>query len=470
MKKLIQKSIISVITTTMTLFGFVSNVFAVDPLNVVFNPNPLFVQANFLPLDETSGVVTITNNSDATQDVLTEAINVLDDDNFGSLLHLNIVGDSGTLFNNSLYNFFSTAGEVPLGAISSGESKIFTYTISFIDSSNNSYQGKTLGFDVCVGFSGGTSHCGNTVVGSENDTDGGGGTGNPPPSGTITGSGGGGSVLIPLTISNEQTSALLPLTTATIVWDTNKLATSQVIYGLTSGGPYTLDLNAVNFGYPFSNTEDPVKVLHHSMLITGLIPGQIYDYRVVSRASPPTVSFEHQFTIPLLALGGPNNSTNLSDLNSGGGAGAGGGSSDVSSLGLFSPPDFAVEGTGWREQTSESALLTDENNGNDTDSGNNLAANILLSGFENILSTCSLIALLILLVIYIIWRLWLRKKHERNLVSEEEILNRFYLFFGGSSLLMIFISIIWREYCLLPVLITSFVISLCLYVFRKLKM
>jgi len=57
MKKLIQKSIISVITTTMTLFGFVSNVFAVDPLNVVFNPNPLFVQANFLPLDETSGVV-----------------------------------------------------------------------------------------------------------------------------------------------------------------------------------------------------------------------------------------------------------------------------------------------------------------------------------------------------------------------------------------------------------------------------
>ena len=106
--KNILKILLLPIAITAMLGGFAPSVFADSPpFSVIFAPDPLFVQANFLPLDETSGVVTVTNNSGASQTILTEAINILDDDNFGSLLHLTIVGSSGTLFDNSLSNFLS---------------------------------------------------------------------------------------------------------------------------------------------------------------------------------------------------------------------------------------------------------------------------------------------------------------------------------------------------------------------------
>ena len=181
-----------------------------------------------------------------------------------------------------------------LSSIDGTQLTTYTFEVSFINSTDNDYQGSRWVL-ILHRLLGGSLQCGNTVVGGENDTGGG------PSTGSGSSSGGGNSGSIPLTIFNEQASDLFPFTTATITWDTNKLATSQVVYGLASGGPYTLDLNAIYFGYPSGTTEDPIKVLHHSMLITGLTPGQTYVYRVVSRASPPTISFERYFTAPLLA-------------------------------------------------------------------------------------------------------------------------------------------------------------------------
>ena len=284
----------------VTMFGFAGTTLAVTSLDVQFVPDPLFDEANFLPLDETSGVVTVTNNSGTEQTILTEAINIFDDNNFGSLLNLEI--DGGTPFDDSLTDFF-TSGEVSLGTISIGESKIFTYTVSFINSNDNTYQGKTLSFDVCVGFEGGETHCGDTVVGGENDTDGGGGTGNPPPGGTILGSGGGGGgsgQFVQLVVFGESVSNTTA-STATIEWDTNLLATSQIIYGpiLHPDYPFVLNIfNLPNLGYPFGTVENPLKIAHHSVTLTGLVGGETYVYRVVSRASPPTVSVEHTFTMP----------------------------------------------------------------------------------------------------------------------------------------------------------------------------
>ncbi len=269
-------------------------------IDVVFAPDPIFTQANFIPLDETSGVATVTNNSGLPQTILTEAINVSDDDNFGSLLHLKITGSSGTSFDDSLSEFFSTAGEVSLGEISNGESKAFTYTVSFINSANNDYQGKMLGFDICVGFEGGNTHCGDTVAGGEKDTDGGenGGGGSNPG----TGNGGGNGPILPpsLVVSNEETSGINPDNgTAVIAWNTNLYSTSQVIYGPATTSPYILNLNTLpNFGYPMGTIETATKVLNHSVTLTGLIPGETYKYRAVSRASPPTISFEREFVMP----------------------------------------------------------------------------------------------------------------------------------------------------------------------------
>ena len=401
------------------LGGFANVAFATpapvsDPLDVTFVPKRLFDEPNFLPLDETSGTVTVKNNSLEEQHILTEAINVLDDDNFGSLLHLTIKEGIVILFNNTLANFFSTAGELPLGAVSAGESKTFTYTVSFIDSSNNLYQGKTLGFDVCVGFSGGTRHCGDTVAGGENDTDGGGETGNLPPGGVIHGSGGGG--LITLTISNEQAENMLNETTATITWNTNILSTSQVIYGpvpISSPSippyPYSLDMNAVNFGYPSGTTDDPIKVLHHSVLIAGLVPGQTYVYRVVSRASPPTISFEHTFTVPLttslLAQAGSNNFTggDLSGNTSGNTDESG---TEGSSTGLGS------SGANNSLGTESSGQMSEENSTNSNNNQNLLALAFL--GMGNFLSSWKywLLLAIVLILFFIIWRRRNRKSEE----------------------------------------------------------
>ncbi|KKP88672.1 MAG: hypothetical protein UR92_C0001G0051 [Candidatus Nomurabacteria bacterium GW2011_GWA2_35_80] len=109
-----------------------------------------------------------------------------------------------------------------LSALDSG-STTYTFEVSFLDSTDNDYQGKSLGFDLCIGFSGGNLQCGDTVVSGE-DGDGGGGS--------ISGSGSGSIVL---TIFNEQAlniSSVDESGIATITWNTNKLATSQVIITL----------------------------------------------------------------------------------------------------------------------------------------------------------------------------------------------------------------------------------------------
>jgi len=51
------------------------------------------------------------------------------------------------------------------------------------------------------------------------------------------------------------------------------------------------------FGYPFATpTIDTSKIENHTVLLSGLTPG-VYAYRVISRASPPTVGFERYFEI-----------------------------------------------------------------------------------------------------------------------------------------------------------------------------
>ena len=412
------------------MFWSFSNIALADaPLGVQFVPNPLFNKTNFLPLDETSGTATVTNNSGATQTVLTEAINIADNNNLGSLLHLTIKENSITLFDNSLANFLSTAGEVSLGTISNGASKTFTYTVSFINSSDNSYQGKTLGFDVCVGFQGGDTHCGGTVVGGD---DGGGS------------SGGSSGSMQRLIIFNEQALNITNVGAsreATITWNTNLLSTSQVVYGLASGGPYTLVLTPPDFGYPLFTPEDSAKVIDHSMFLTGLIPGETYLYRVISRASPPTVSPEHQFTVP---------------------------------LSLAQREEGLVLGasTGRTEEESDlgknQGVVLGDSTLNIEDILNENSATAFASGWSDLLSVCNLIALLILLIFYLIWRIWLRKKYENSGVLEKDIQERFCLFFGGSSLVVIVVLTILREYCPLVVFVVAFIISVCLYIYRRL--
>jgi len=277
-------------------------------LLVDFTPDPLFVAENFLPEDAVSGTVEVSNTDEVAHEVVTEAINVSDDDAFGSTLKLTITDGATTFFSDTFSSFLTSGVPTALGSLSPLETKTYTYTVTFLDTSDNTYQGKKLGFDLCVGFSGGTSQCGDTAVGGEGDTSGGGGGGSGgtiPGSGSSGGGGGGGGPIpsVTLQISNEEATVTNPdIGEALIEWDTNLYATSQVIYGLASG-VYVLDLvepiepAGSFYGYPLGTVENATKILHHSVTLTGLTPGEAYKYRVVSRASPPTISFERQFTV-----------------------------------------------------------------------------------------------------------------------------------------------------------------------------
>src|ERR1035437_3713115 len=223
--------------------------------------------------------------------IIQEATNAVDTSGLGDKLNL-IIKEGGTPLYTGTLGAFLRAGEVSLSSLANENNTSYSFNVSFDGSAENNLQGKNLGFDLCIGFEGGATQCGNTVISGENG--GGGGS-------STSGSGGN---TITLIISNEQAlniSNVGASGSATITWDTNKLSTSQVIYGV-SPGPYNLDLNILpNLGYPLGSTEDGNKVMNHSVILTGLTPGATYLYRVVSHASPATVSYEHQFTVPLLA-------------------------------------------------------------------------------------------------------------------------------------------------------------------------
>ncbi len=286
---------------TLSLALAASPVYA-ENLTVNFNPDPLFNVANFLPSDVSTGDVTVTNNTQTGQSVYAESINGFDPDGLGSQLYLKVFENANIIYQNE-FNDFLSAGPVSLSSLGALANTTYTFQVSFINSNDNSYQGKSLGFDLCIGFSGGPLQCGTTVVSDpENPI--------PPPDGGGGGGGGGGQFL-QLVIFNEFVSNIVAGDlnvvngSATIEWDTNLFSTSQVIYGL-SGVPYALNTSILPcLGYPQCSAENGTKVLHHSVNLFGLVGGQTYVYRVVSRASPPTVSVEHTFTMPTDTTGNP---------------------------------------------------------------------------------------------------------------------------------------------------------------------
>lgn len=249
---------------------------------VVFEQTPLFNGANIVPGDGVSRTVQVTNNSGATQTIITSAANFAPcgSDCLADALTLTITNSSSSYFAGTMNDFYG-AGEVELGTLANGETKTFTYTVLFPGDAGNNFQNQSTSFDLVVGFKGGQTIPDNPLIAVSG------------------GSGGSGGSRHLLYIFNERNETPKPETTSlNVYWSTNIPATSQVIYG-PAGVDYVLDLeNLPYLGYPFGTDETSIKVVDHTMMITGLTPGQTYKYRVVSRASPPTVSYEYQFTVP----------------------------------------------------------------------------------------------------------------------------------------------------------------------------
>ncbi|OGN08959.1 MAG: hypothetical protein A3J46_05710 [Candidatus Yanofskybacteria bacterium RIFCSPHIGHO2_02_FULL_41_11] len=279
--------IISVLTVVfMTAFLMLPAFAKADENDLVvnFESSPLFNEANFLPGSTVTRTVEVINNTSSAKQIITEAINVSNPDDFSGVLNLVVSKDDTEFYNGSLEEFFS-AGEVQLSSVAGGGgSAEYNFSVSFSGDASNEYQTAELGFDILVGFKG--------EGGGESSGDRGGSGGG--------GGGGGGGLPAGLSILNETVETLdIETTSATIVWSTSYRSTSRVIYGTVSG---VFDLSVTpNYGYEFSTAEEDTPALSngvfsHSVTITGLTPGTTYYFRTVSHASPDSVSFERSFS------------------------------------------------------------------------------------------------------------------------------------------------------------------------------
>lgn len=86
----------------------------------------------------------------------------------------------------------------------------------------------------------------------------------------------------PPVITNVQATGIT-CSTATVTWTTNKSATSQVDYGLSSA-------------YTASTILDSTLVTSHSVLVAGLAPSTLYHYRADSKDSSGTLTNSGDFT------------------------------------------------------------------------------------------------------------------------------------------------------------------------------
>lgn len=132
-----------------------------------------------------------------------------------------------------------------------------------------------------------------------------------PPSGGGGGVGGGADLLV---IHSEQIDELSD-TSVIITWHTNKEASSRVVYGTIS---FPIVDFPPNYGYDFSTGlfDDVVKVLFHSVTITGLNPDTTYYFRPISAASPEQYGQEVDFTTPSTQTPNPNGGDEESDTTS----------------------------------------------------------------------------------------------------------------------------------------------------------
>lgn len=360
-------NIIPVIATLFLVPGL-ALAFSVEKTGLPFDSN------NLVPGSTISGSFKITNSFDSNLLAQIESVNGSDPDSLGSVMTIEILENSVPLHSKSLAAFMTNGIHELTEVTANGGFREYTIRLTLNADAPQSYMGASLGFDLCVGLKGNNTaeDCGEIVVGPENPTSNGGG-----------GGGGGGGQSSQLIIFNEQSVAGVPQdTSAIITWNTNKLATSQVIYGLSSGAPYTLNLNAPNFGYPLGTTETSLKVINHNVPLSGLTIGETYVYRVVSRASPATVSPEYRFTL------------------------GSGGTITPGPIALGSAPSApSLSSGGTSAQESNGVLELDESDPETAQETEQFAA-ALFAGFPSL--SCITWALLIFLVIWLLSKVFFR--------------------------------------------------------------
>lgn len=232
---------------------------------ITITPDPIFNIGNLIPGQYFNKEVLIKNNSGTDYNkIILSGREISDQIDLSSVMNLKVEEMDSVKLSS-----FLKGGEIIFeGGIKNGEARKFNFLIEFVKEAEEKYQGAILVFDFLFSFEGEETR--KTVV--------------------VSGTGGGGQSRR-LEISNEE-AVDIEETSSVIKWTTSYPATSQVLYSDKCG--HALDLTKPNYGYAYATEEIPMGVVSHSIFLSGLEPGRIYCFRVVSRY-PLTISREHYF-------------------------------------------------------------------------------------------------------------------------------------------------------------------------------
>ena len=121
-------------------------------LEADFEYDPLFKEANFLPGDSVSRYIIITNKTTSVLKIATKADQWVDSDGLGDMLNIEIKQGSVSYYNDTLSNFFNICMVILTDLAGSGTKVQYDYIISFDSAAGNTYQGKSLRFDILIGY------------------------------------------------------------------------------------------------------------------------------------------------------------------------------------------------------------------------------------------------------------------------------------------------------------------------------
>ncbi|HRY62685.1 MAG TPA: fibronectin type III domain-containing protein, partial [Candidatus Paceibacterota bacterium] len=243
---------------------------AADP-TVLFEQTPLFSGTNFAPGETVTRWIKITNNTDEAHMSVLKAVNLASVKDLGSQIKIEINEGGSTIYSGSFSDLFNLS-ELKLKEIGPGTQKKFNLTATFLPDSKDSYQGGSLSFNIKTGLE-------DVIIVSD-----------APPVG-------GGGPMAPVTEKITFSEIFLEQNNGddslNVKWNTNLPATSRVVYGPVSMGPYSANLNSQNIGYLLSTKENPLPQNTHSVELTGLIPGEEYYFRIISEAGMFNASQEY---------------------------------------------------------------------------------------------------------------------------------------------------------------------------------
>jgi len=449
--KLISRTFIVSLMTLLSVWSIPLHAEDIPSISVQFEKTPLFSEANFLPGDTITRFVKVTNSGNTSEPIQVYTKNKSESGGLGDVIYLKIKEGATLLWNGTLNDFFS-AGNIILSTINPSEMIQYNFEAVFNPESGNSYQNATAGFDLVIGFEGGSVS--DNEGGSGGDGGGSGGQGGdndsslPPQNSGGGGGGGGGTELTQLIIINQSVGGTNTNSgTASINWTTNLISTSQIVYG-PAGVLYSLNLNAPNFGYPSGTIQDNGLVINHGQTLSGLALGT-YRFRVISRLSPnslPTIGNEEQFTLGVSNTNPPNTFV----------------APEIFSQ-IFNPESQQGGNEEGNTETEEESV----GNSNNGTGGNSLTANAfnaslprpdksnLAAAFFGIPDwllgnlDCISHALIWIIVLYILWALWSRRyKNTIPPLTPSELLRQKVAFLSVGSALVVILALMFT-WCLL---------------------